>query len=335
MKKQTRMVFILLLLLLFPFAIAYTEDETEFEAYEKFEPIPGPEDMDFDRWNNRIIISSHDRRDTEKPGNIFALDPETGQIDILRRENEPTGYVFHPHGISIVKSDTEAILLYVIVHGEESDDGTAHSIAVYEVSPDSLMLMELLEDSLLESPNDLAAYPDGRLYVSNDKSKDGGMFEMLLGLKKSSVVFYNGRGEWKRAATKLAMANGVAVDGDTVYVAATRDNSVFSYTAAADGSLSEKQRIAKVKGADNFYMQNNMLYIASHEKIFKLFAHFSKPEKHSPSLVYGIDLATNQKERIFYNQGELISAVSVGIPYGDSLYLGQIFDPFVLKVTIK
>jgi arylesterase/paraoxonase len=147
-------------------------------------------------------------------------------------------------------------------------------------------------------------------------------------------VYYDGNGNWMRAATKIAMANGMAVDGDTVYVAATRDNSVFSYNVAADGSLTNKRRLAKVKGADNFHLHNNVLYIASHEKMFKLMAHFSKPEKHSPSLLYRIDLSNNEKERVFYNQGSLISAVSVGIPYGDSLYLGQIFDPFVLKVTL-
>ena len=114
------------------------------------------------------------------------------------------------------------------------------------------------------------------------------------------------------------MANGVAIDGEAVYVAATRDNSVFSFTATANGSLSEKQRVAKVKGTDNFYLHINMLYIASLEKI-------------SPSKLYRIDLNNNQKEQVFYNRGELISAVSVGIPYGDSLFLGQIFDSFVLK----
>jgi arylesterase/paraoxonase len=335
MMKNITLICIMLLVLATPLSLLYTDEGTVLESYERLEPVPGPEDMDFDRWNNRIIISSHDRRNYEAPGDLYELDPDSGRIGILRRENEPAGYNFHPHGISIVKSDSGAVLLYVIVHGEETEEGTAHSIAVYEVKSDELILIEILEDPLLESPNDLAAYPDGRLYVSNDKSRDGGMLEMLLGLKKSSVVFYDGRGQWRRAATKLAMANGVAVDGNGVYIAATRDNSVFRYTASADGTLSEKQKITRVKGADNFYKDNGWLYIASHERMFKLFAHFSKPEKASPSKLYRIDLSSNQKEVVFYNDGELISAVSVGIPYGDAIFLGQIFNPFVLKIEIK
>jgi hypothetical protein len=291
--------------------------------------------MDLDRRHNRIIISSQDRRNPEEPGNLYALYIESGQISIMGRANEPADFTFHPHGMSIVESDTGAILLYVIVHGEETDEGSAHFIAVYEVSPEELTLRDILEDPLLESPNDLAAFSDGRLYVSNDKSKDGGMLEMLLGLKKSSLVFYDGKGSWKRVATKLAMANGVAVTGNRVYVAATRDSGVLQFTVSDDGSLSEKQRIAKIKGPDNFYMHDNMLYVASHEKMFKLYAHFFKPEKKSPSKLYRIDLSNSEKEVVFYNGGELISAVSVGIPYGNSLYLGQIFDPFVLKITIK
>jgi arylesterase/paraoxonase len=335
MKRHIWRISIILTVLTVSISITYGDGGSELAAYERFEPVPGPEDMDFDRRHNRLIISSHDRRNLEKPGNMYTLDPLTGELNILKRENEPAGFVFHPHGISIVQKGTGEVLLYVIVHGKETDTGTAHSIAVYEVYADALYLAELLEDRLLESPNDLAAYPDGRIYVSNDKSRDGGMFELLFGLKKSSVVFYDGKGTWTRAATKIAMANGMAVDGNRVYVAATRDNSVFAYTAAPDGMLTDKQRIAKVKGADNFYLHDNELYIASHEKMFKLMAHFSKPEKYSPSLLFRIDLANNDIERVFYNEGELISAVSVGVPYGDALYLGQIFDSFVLKVALQ
>jgi hypothetical protein len=335
MTRITGYICTLFLLMLFPLAAAGADDPTAPGSYERFEPIPGPEDMDYDRWNNRIIVSSQDRRNTEMPGNLYGLDPENGIIGVLRRANEPPDFAFHPHGISIVQSDDGSLLLYVIVHGEETDEETSHSIAVYEVNTEGLTLLEILEDPLLESPNDLAAYPDGRLYVSNDSSKDGGMMEMLLGLKRSSVVFYDGNGSWKRVATRLAMANGVAVDGDTVYVAATRDNRVFSFTAEADGDLSDKKRIVKIKGPDNFYLDKDKLYVASHEKMFKLFAHFSNPEKHSPSRLYGIDLTTNRKELVFHDEGGLISAVSVGIPLGDSVYLGQIFDPFVLRITIR
>ena len=54
--------------------------------------------------------------------------------------------------------------------------------------------------------------------------------------------------------------------------------------------------------ANGVAIDGEAVYVASHEKMFKLYAHFFKPEKISPSKLYRIDLNNNQKEQVFYNR---------------------------------
>ncbi|MBW1710043.1 MAG: SMP-30/gluconolactonase/LRE family protein [Deltaproteobacteria bacterium] len=299
---------------------------------EPISSIPGPEDIVIDKWNNppRLLVSSTDRRNPDNPGQIYAVDLKTSGVKPLPRQGEMNGLSFHPHGLDIIQDQNGRVLLYVITHRREGQ-GAKHAVLVYAVEPDRLVLKKILEDPLLISPNDLAGQPDGGIYVSNDRSAKGGMLELALKLKRSTIVYYDGFGTWSIAAERLAMANGLAIAGGKLFVAATREDAIFSFIIQPGGTLSNKRLFASVKGPDNFFVSGNNLLVGAHLNTLALMRHSGNPEKKAPSVIYQIYLSSGDTQPLFTDDGTKISGASVGVLYGDILYIGQIFDDFILK----
>jgi len=177
----------------------------------------------------------------------------------------------------------------------------------------------------------VVARQDGSFYVSNDRSGKYGILETLLRLKLSTVVYCDGTGRWSTVAHGLAMANGLAILTGKLLVAATREDVVYSFTIGPDGSLTRKEIVARVKGPDNVTIAGGDLLVASHGNALALAMHSIWSWKKSPSIIYRINLASRLVEPIFSDDGGTISAASVAVHYKDSLCVGQIFDPFVLK----
>ncbi len=295
--------------------------------------MPGPEDLVLDG-PDRLLISSQERR-TEPwpPGAVFALHMPTGEVTELPRVGEPEGFTLHPHGLDRVRGEDGQVRLYVVNHRPEGGE-PHHTIAVYRVREDRLDFVELLESPLLTSPNDLAARPDGQIYVSNDRSAQGGLCEMILALPRTTVVHYDGDGSWKVVADGLAMANGIAVVGHKVVVAATRENAIYGYWILGDGSLVHRHRLAKVPGPDNFFVAGNDLFVAGHPRPFAFAAHALNPEKRSPSQVHRLDLGNKELQLIFADDGSGISAASTAIWLDQTLWIGQVFEPSVVEAHV-
>ena len=305
------------------------------QAYAPIEGIIGSEDMVLDKWHNppRLLVSSDDRRKSLEPGSIYMVDVETNAVTSLKREGEPINLSFHPHGLDIIQTAEGKIFLYVINHSKEPR-GTEHAVLKYEVFPNRLLFKEIFKHPLLVSPNDVAVHTDESIYVSNGRSDKGGMGETFFKLKRSTVVYYDRKGTWSIAADGIAMANGIAITGDTLYVAATGENTIYSWTKKQDGGLTNKEIFSKLKRPDNLTISGNNLLATSHTKPFALMAHFNNPEKKAPSLIYSINLTSGKSKPVFYD-GTNINAASVGVQYRDALYIGQFFDPFILKYTGK
>ena len=343
------------LLLLLPL-LSCRSELGAIDSYEstRIEGLPGPEDIVLDDLNPRprLLISSTDRRHGEKRGQIYALDLRTDTVQILPRRGEPQGLSFHPHGIDLVRDMQGKAYLYVITHREEEPDkgrarpeGPAHAVVRYELFPDRLEFRQLYEDPLLVSPNDLSARPDGSIYVSNDSSKKGGLFELVFALKRSNVVYFNGS-SWIIAASSLAMANGIVALDDRVYVAVTREHKTYQFTPRPDGSLGDKKILARVRGPDNLTLHkgdlrgdeggsDRVLLVAAHEKDMALMRHMSSSSKKSPTAIYSVGLLNGAVTPVFKDNGSRISAGSVAVMSASRLYIGQIMDPFILGVQLK
>ena len=247
----------------------------------------------------------------------------------LPRRGEPAGLILHPHGVDLVRARDGSLQLYVISHPHLGKG--AEAVIQYRLERDHLVFQRRYSGSHLVSPNDLAVRSDGSFYVCNDSSARGGILELILGLRRSTVVYYDGLGGWSVAAERLAMANSAAIDGDTLYVSATRANRVYAYSTAAGGRLTDRRVLARIKGPDNLVLEASELLVAAHRNSLAFMAHVRNPGRRSPSTVYAIDTQSGAATVLFADDGARISAASTGLRHEGVLYLGQVFEPFLLR----
>ena len=323
----------LLLILALLFLSADLWSTPEITSYRD---IPGPEDMVLDpsQGSPRLLVSSSDRRYGEIPGEIYEISTDSGSVRPMARRGEPGGFIFDPHGLDLSLENNGEYLLYVITHWEEGEE-EKHAVLRYRVLADVLEFDRIYKDDLLVSPNDLSALPGGLIYVSNDSSGGGKILETILGLKHSTVVYYDGA-SWSVSAERIAMANGIVAHPDVVYVSATRENKVYAFSRNGAGDLSDKRVLAKIKGPDNITAYGDTLIVAGHTKSIALSRHLSasKDPPSSPTSIFIIDPKNGEVGLLFENKGDLISAGSVGVITGGELYVGQIMDPFVISLPL-
>lgn len=336
------------------------QTEVKDEKTSEIIVIPqGPEDLVLDKWNNppRLLVSSYDRRKKPDTGEIYSIDLEARRITRMHRAKEPPylAKAFKPHGVDILRlRDDTTTLLYVIVHDVKVEDEVRQEVVQYKVLPDSLEYQRSYFHSLLVAPNDLTATPEGNIFVANDASTNTKLIkytEMLFSLKSSSVVKCVAPDSCSVAAKDIALANGMISYKTHVIVTASRDNELFLFPAS-DMNLQEKQvkPLAQLTGPDNitrFDPDNpgSDLLVAAHVEPVAFFLHGLSSFFHSPSSVYRVKAEQIDKaiagsdgsdqadpKRMFYDDGNVVSAVSTAVAYNNMLYLGQVFDPFVLAV---
>ena len=306
--------------------------------------LPGPEDMVLDTADSRrprLLVSSQDRRQHDpmgevlEPGHIYAVDLTGALAPMELPFAERDDYPFHPHGMDLVDVNGGQ-LLYVINHAVKN----THSIEVFRVEREQLVFMNRLWTEALVSPNDLVALPDGQLYVSNDHLYKG--FAALLGnalsFGWSNVVRFNVEsGRWIVAADGISFANGVEVRDNRLYVAATIDEGIYVYDRdPLSGSIGGPINFIEVgSGVDNLIWEDEEhLLTAAHPDLFAFLDHLESAENPSPSEVYRVNVRTGAVERIFSDDGRLISASSTAIRFENRLYVSQVFEPEILSCSL-
>lgn len=295
---------------------------------------PGPEDIVLDSTSSspRLLISCNARRKGEAYlGEIMEYRFDGQEAKALPRIDEPTGYVFNPHGIDIITRNGKTYL-YVVSH---SDDLNQHFVVIYTVEADRLVFQQQLRSAFLVSPNDCAAAPNGSVYVTNDSGKRGSLGEKLFKKKKANVVMFDSLGNCSVVAEKLAYANGVLVLDTNVYVSTVQQKVLNRYTINTDGTLKNPVNIAPFYGYDNITKYGDELIIVAHPKPFKFLGHVKKSGKPSPGITYAVNYKTLASRVVFADDGKRISANSTGLIYKGKLYIAQVFDPFILEVDVK
>lgn len=329
---------------------------------------PGPEDMVLDSTSSspRLLISCSQRRTDKKHPELYPAFAEImeyrfdGQeAKTLPRTGEPAGFVFDPHGIDIITVKNETYL-YVVNH---RDDINQHYIVQYVVQADKLVFKQQFTSAFMVSPNDCVAAPYGRVYVTNDSGKRNALGEKLFKKKRANVVMFDSLGNCSVVAEKLAYANGLYVDKDTVYtpgfdigpdteintkkmhydvvyglyVSTVQQKALFRYKANADGTLNVDTNIAPYFGYDNITRYGDELIVVAHPKPLKFLAHMKNAKKPSPGITYAIKNRTKEPTTrvLFADDGKRISCNSTGLIYKNRLYICQVFEPFILEVDLK
>lgn len=295
----------------------------------------GPEDIVLDTISAhetpRLLASCDTRLASDSiTTGIYWIDLKTDSVFLFKRLNEPDGLIFHPHGFDLVLIDSVP-RLFVISH---DDKNKRHPVIRYKVLEDKLVFETMYEDSLFVSPNDLFALPDGSFFLTNDAGKRHSFIEQALSLKRSSVVYYPMNQKPYYIDHDLSYANGIYFDDPYLFVSTVRQNTIFKFTIK-DGIAVEKESLSKIVGGDNLTKYKDKYLVAAHLNPIAFLRHVRNSAVPSPTVIYQFDPITGEKQVLFSDNGELISAASTAIRYGDYLYISQIFGDFVLKVKMS
>lgn len=297
---------------------------------------PGPHSLMLLPGSQRLLISSHDRRQFEKAGEIEELNIATLQKRVLPRRGEPAGLVLRPHHFDLVSRGGET-LLYLVNHDEDSPNSREHSLLVYAVTADALVFRQRLRDPLLSSPNHVSVAPDGDIYVSNDRRDGNSLLELALRQSKANVVHWRqGRG-WEIVADGLSFPNGVKAEAGRLLVPLSFGNVLLSWPRLPDGRLGSKREVVKLPALDSLNPgpDPDSWLLISHGPLLDFLRHKSNPAHRSGSIVYLVQAGSGKHSVFFADDGRRINAMSAAVFAGDALYIGQSFDSFVLRCPLQ
>ncbi len=295
---------------------------------------PGPDDMHVQNLAvPRLIISSHDRRHFRNHGNIYALPIDSLKASIMTRTGEPDGFALRPHGLDLIHRDGRW-WLYVINHDKElfSDQ---HTLVIYEVTGDMLVFQQELQSPLLTAPNDVAVAENGDIYVTNEREDGASLAELIFLQRKANVVVYRPQLGWHVAADDFALANGILIQGNTVWISQTLGEGLRRYQRMPDGRLTQMAQLGNLSLLDSINVRDNGHFlIPAYPSIPSFLLHWQLTGKRSPTKVYDVDPQTGQGSVIFSDNGKTISAISTALTIKDQLYLSQVFDAFLLRCPL-
>ncbi len=341
MLKKIAIVFGLLILAVFAF-VGYTLQSTGY--FREINPVnnfggvhsainlPGVEDFALARADSLLILSVTDRAAGRDGKNgvhglyLIDLRDESFSPAALTEEID---FPFYPHGISIYQIDSAKYGVMAINHAQGK-----HTVESFLLEGKNLTHLQTIEGSLLISPNDLVMMSPQTFYYSNDHgntSKVGVFAEDYLGMKASNVGYFDGN-EFRIVAEGIAYANGVQYDFERnlLYVASPRGFLVRVFEGEVNGDLNWVEDIDAGTGVDNIELdESGRLWIGCHPNLmgFTLYAG-GKLEK-APSEIITIDYqkGTGAKfESVWVDTGEIMSASTVAVPFGDYLFVGNVMD---------
>lgn len=307
----------------------------------------GPEDFQYLKASNALVISSHDKRDFEKhTGRLYWMDlsvPVEQQRVVAINTSYPKD--FRPHGISFVPSETGGTL-YVISHPRKGKHRHTIEVFSFNASDNKWKHIKTLRSELLISPNNLVALSDGSLFISHDNFDLGGSFSQALdaifGRERAPITFFDGKKfhDFKNPAT---LGNGVLYfrqrEKDYLYRAASVANALIKFRILRkDNKIVGLKRVAKIDlktGPDNLLADSSgNLYTAGHFAPGLLLDHEEDAKVKSPTQVLRITPQGKVTE-LYSNRGEEISAGSVALPINKRLYIGQVYDEGILSCPLK
>lgn len=307
---------------------------------------PGPEDLVLDESTGsaRLLISCSQRRnDSAYYAEIVAVDLATNDTMVMPRIGEPEHLHLGPHGIDLVYNNKGIPYLYVINHSKHVDKAQNYnSVLVYQVKSNELVFLKEVRNETFVSPNDIAALPDGSFYLSNDSkhSTIGFMWanEKLFQVKSSKITYCDASGHCKFVGDKrLAYANGIIADNERVVVACTQKKDLVVYDRDPNnGDLTAVNNSASIVGQDNITIVNDsLILIAAHPKTFQFIKHAKDPATISAGATYLVNLNNGHSTVVYENDGSEISGNSTSLYYKGKLYIGQVFEAFLLVVDLE
>jgi arylesterase/paraoxonase len=314
-------------------------NSTNTEVVHTITSIWGPEDMEWNREENLVYISSTNRR-AANSGNwdsndgIYRLKIDSS-LKELERMNTDYQNEFHPHGISLFRENGQNFL-YVVNEREHQN-----SIELFLVKNDSLVHQKTFVDEVMFKPNDVAGVSTTQFYVTVDhgnRSPFGQLVEDYLRLPYSYVLYFNGE-SYKKVQKGMVYANGVQIskDGTKLFTTHTIGHELFVWNRnQGTGNLILEKKLDLNSGLDNIDIdQQGNIWIASHPKLLDFVSHSKDSTHFSPSQIFKIEPQKEYKiTKVFEDDGSHVSGASVAVASGDSVFVGNVFDRNILLLKM-
>lgn len=351
LKKKNRIYIIVAILLLLSFFIVrlFVQQgefqtivaQSEYDCKAMQAPY-GPEDMFADYDTGIVYISATPRGDQDKDGNakgnIFTLDMNDATASI-QTTNIDFGAKFKPHGISLIKLADGSKRLFAISHRE----ATTSVVEIFDVDGTKLSHVKTIE-GLTGGLNSIVALDDERFYATQDGSQRGvsTLVNGIFGLELAEVIYYDGA-KSSVVADGFAYANGLelSADGKQLYVADTlnRDLTFFERDLSTN-MLTKTGDLYMGAGIDNIRRnQDGSFFIGGHPKMFSSFFYMSGSKAMAPSVVFHAvppkDGTGGELRVVYLEEGELMSATSGAVQFGDKMFVASIVDNHILNCTAK
>lgn len=327
---------ILLVFLFFKFKTlgAFKKIENKFDGQTvKIFHKHGPEDIQVSYIDSFALVSSTNRQVyppvRDEAGSLYRVELKSGKFEIKTLKTAiPTP--FSPHGISMVKVDDYYRVLAV------NNKMGPQTIEEFKFVNDSLIYVKTHSDPSMISPNDVQAIDADHFYWTNDHKYPTGIkrhIEEFLALEISTVYYFDGQ-NYRKEVDDIAFSNGLIYDQNRnlLYVASSTDFLVKVYSRnIEDGSLDFIEDIPVGTGVDNVALdKDGTIWVAGHPKLLKLQSYEgAKDHKISPSEIVKVTYKSKKEytvEKVYMNDGHLMSASTVAAPFGDYIFAGNLMD---------
>jgi hypothetical protein len=275
-----------------------------------------------------------------------------------------TENAFHPHGIDLVFNAKGRGALYVINRRYQRQNlkrGSGERGGRWEVVP-TVELFDVGEGGELHHrrtvrsgafcrANGVAGLDRGRFLVTNDGAACGRWkrrLEQALGLRRGNAVLVELEDATEAStvrvvAERIGFANGLAFDGQYVYLAATRDQALLVYPSHnlnRAGTLGAPERVVAVGGGpDNLsWASEHILLMAVHPSLLKLAAYRYRWMSRgmsggtswidtAPTRILAVDVRDGAQRVVWKSDaGEPLSAATVAVRHENVLIVGSVTD---------
>ena len=319
------------------------------------EGINGAEDMEIDTLTQQLFISADNRPEAHgeltADGALYSLDLTKAETT-PKRVSPPLPFSFHPHGLGLLR-DQRGLRIFVVNHRQDpvsrgSSDGfkrpnaMSDTIEVFDLVGSSLSYVKSVADEKLTTPNDVTPINREQFYVTNDHGSPSPFqqsIESYTRIGRGNILFYDSR-TFRVEVSHLSFANGIRVSADhaKIFLAETLARAVDIYDRDASG-LKFVKKIDLGTAPDNIDVNSDgSLWIGAHPNLFKLKASSHDHTKKAPAQIVRVREPLSDQpvvEELFLDDGDKISAASVGVKTNGRLFIGSIFDRRMLDCTQK
>ncbi|XP_012503206.1 PREDICTED: serum paraoxonase/lactonase 3 [Propithecus coquereli] len=267
----------------------------------------------------------------DESGKIFLMDlnEQNPRAQALKISDGFDEELFNPHGISIFIDKDYTVYLYVVNHPHMK---STVEIFKFEEQERSLTYLKTIKHELLTSVNDIVVLGPEQFYATRDHYFTTFfliLFEMILDLQWSSVLFYSPRGV-KVVAEGFSSANGITVSPDQkyVYVSDVAAKKIHIMEKHDNWDLTQLKVIPLSTFSDNLTVDpaTGDIWAGCHPNAIKLF--FYNPEDPPGSEVLRIQNIFSENPRVstvYANNGSVLQGTSVASTYRGKILIGTVF----------